>query len=124
MYAGLLFLLGESSREKIDKPGWLASRLRLTAMERVAGCYGAYADPGFSVVADVYDCFLSRMGDPVFRGALASNAPANLEGLHARSLPEYDLLHANSARLMTEMLRFTLARRDDWSQAFFEFLFF
>ena len=91
----------------------------------MAGSSTAYCrSTGFSVIGEAYDRFLKWMGDPVFRGALVSHAPGDLDAMNRTSLPEYDLIHANSSKLISELVRFTLARQKDWSQGFFEYLLF
>ena len=71
MYAGLLFLLGECSREKNDKVGWLTARVHRTPLERIAEVYRGRQDPHFNRVASAYDRFLAGMNDPSTRAALA-----------------------------------------------------
>jgi hypothetical protein len=123
LYAGLLFLLGECSKERADKVGWLLPRLRLTPLERIASAYLANNDPHFARVARPYDRFLARMSDPDTAAALAAAAPRGPEELSAPP-PAYAELHASSRELMGELVRFVLARRDDWGDEFFEHLLF
>jgi len=124
IYAGLLLLLGESGKEKRDKVGWLTARLSRTPLERIAEVYVANGDSHFLRVAEAYDRFLARMGDPAVRAELAAAAPP---GPHAFPAPEpgaYAELHANSRALIGELVRFVLARRRDWGDRFFEYLLF
>jgi hypothetical protein len=124
MYAGLLFLLGECSREKNDKVGWLMARLHSTPLERIAFVYRARQDPFFKRVASAYNRFLAGMNDPATRTALGAAAPSGPEELSAEGSPAYAELHANSRTLLGELVRFVLARREDWSERFFEYLLF
>jgi hypothetical protein len=123
-YAGLLFLLGECSREKSDKVGWLIDRLSLTPLERVAEVYRARSETGFERVASAYELFLKRMHDPATRSELAAAAPATAQELSSGGPPVYAELHANSRALIGELVRFLLARRADWGERFFEYLLF
>ena len=70
IYAGMLCLLGECSRERGDKVGWLTARLGLTPLERIAWVYAAEGDPHFERIARCYDTFLAAIGDPTFRHGL------------------------------------------------------
>jgi hypothetical protein len=124
LYAGLLFLLGESSKERQDKVGWLTARLRLTPLERIASVYLANDDPHFEPLAAAYDRFLARMSDPGTGVALTAAAPRRADDLAAPPPPAYAELHANSRVLMAELLRFVLGRRGGWGDAFFEYLLF
>jgi hypothetical protein len=124
IYAGLLFLLGECSKEKCDKVGWLAARLGRTPLERLAGVYAANGDAHFGRVATAYERYLARMADPVVRAELAAAAPAGWDALAGPQPPAYAELHANSRALIGELLRFLLARRDAWGERFFEYLLF
>jgi hypothetical protein len=122
MYAGLLFLLGESSRAPAGKVEWLVPRLAQSPLERLASAYRAHGEPGFDVVAGAYDDFLSWASSPAGRAALASCVPASPAELAAP--PAYTRLHAGSRRLIGELVRFVLARRGSWSERFFEYLLF
>ena len=50
--------------------------------------------------------------------------PDSLDELRVMDIPEYNELHSNSDILLKELTRFTLDRRGDWSDAFFEYLLF
>jgi hypothetical protein len=123
LYAGLLLLLGESGKETGDRLAWLSAHLRLTPLERIAAVYAANADPHFENVAASYERFLTMMGNPDVRAALSAAAPAGPEDI--RKAPQvYVDLRANAESLATELVRFLLARRDEWGQQFFRGLFF
>ena len=124
MFAALILLLGECSKEKDNKIAWLREHLILTPMQRIEKVYALNNDDGFSVLLDAYEVFMSRMNDPQIRKVLVEARPNSLDELRAMKLPEYDELHANSDILIKELTRFTLDRRGDWSDAFFEYLIF
>jgi hypothetical protein len=119
LYAGLLFLLGES-RNRLD---WLRDRLQLTPLERIAAVYTANDDPLFMNIAAPYERFLTMMGNADVRAALGVAAPVDPEDV--RNAPQvYEILRANAESLATELVRFLLARQGEWGGQFFRGLFF
>ena len=124
MYSGLLFLLGEASKERVDKVSWLRERLRLTPLERLGWVYHENRDWNFHRVVGLYNVFLSRINGPDVRKALRSEA-TDPDFYIERSRNElYVELKANSDGLVAELLRFIFARRDVWSERFYEYLIF
>lgn len=123
MYAGLLLLLGECSRERQDKVAWLKRRLKLTPLERIAIAYAVHGDPDFPRVARCCETFLEAIGSPDFRSALAADDRPG-SPLARESNPGYAELKRNGDALLAELLRFLLERRHDWSLRFFEYLIF
>jgi hypothetical protein len=121
MYCGLLFLLGESSKERQDKLDWLRQRLKMTPMERIAWVYEENQDRNFFRVAGLYSVFVDRMNDPEVRGLLGEHGPGYEERYEQRIFAQ---LKANSDALVAEFLRFIMNRRGDWTERFFEYLFF
>ena len=124
MFAALIFLLGECSKEKKDKIGWLSEHLLLSPMQRIEKVYALNNDGGFNILLDAYEVFMTRMNSPEDRKVLVEASPKSLEELRAIDLPVYNELHANSDILIKELTRFVLDRRGDWSEAFFEYLLF
>ena len=61
MYAGLLALLGESSKIRDDKVSWLKNRLRWTPLERLSSVYESNEDWAFFRLAGLYAVFLGRL---------------------------------------------------------------
>jgi hypothetical protein len=119
LYAGLLFLLGES-RNRLD---WLRYHLQLTPLERIAVVYTANDDPLFVNIAAPYERFLTMMGNADVRAALSAAAPVDPEDV--RNAPQvYKDLRANAESLATELVRFLLARRGEWGEQFFRGFFF
>ncbi len=124
MFAALMLLLGECSKEKTDKIGWLHQHLQLTPMERIEYVYKANNESGFEILLQAYELFMTRINSPAVRQALVESTPENLNELHNTKLPEYDELHKNSDVILREITRFVLDRRNDWSEEFFEYLIF
>ncbi len=118
IYAGLLLLLGECSRHQ-DKFAWLAERLRLTALERIAHVFESHGDDGFQSIVVHFNEFLEHMSDKEFRTELASPHPG-----HPSEHPAYSTLEHTGAALRREITRFVLGRRGQWSDRFMELLVF
>ena len=124
MFAGLVFLLGECSKEKRDKIGWLHKHLHLTMMQRIEYVYRKNNDPHFEKFIAAYEFFMEQMNREKVREKLITTTPATLEELNQTHLPEYEVLHGNSKEIIRELTRFTLDRRGQWSDAFFDYLLF
>lgn len=127
MYAGLLFLLGESSRQRpADKVGWLLDRLKLTPLERLVWVMGQYRDADLAIMQllENYEVFLAAMNDAATRQALINEAPRTLADLPPERIPAYRPIHESSSNIMDILTRFVLARGDDWSQRFLRYLLF
>ncbi len=123
MYAGLLFLLGEASRITTDKPAWLADRLTWTPLERLAACYAAYNDPQVEILANRLNTFVAALSEPGFRQSLAETVEPD-SPLARESNPHFATLKSNADDFLAELLRFALARRNDWADRFFEYWLF
>jgi len=124
MIAALIFLLGECSKEKQDKIGWLHRHLDMTMMERFEFVYRMNRDQHFDRLITAYEFFMQQMNNTAIREKLINTAPETLEELHRTHLPEYEVLHENSNIILTELTRFVLDRRRQWSDSFFEYLLF
>jgi hypothetical protein len=120
MYSGLLFLIGEASKQsgqkKIDA---VFNNLSLTPLERIGLVYKQNGDGGFFRVLGLYNVFLARLSDPEWRNQLK-----DLEYADRYSVPAFAEMKANSDAFIAEFVRFLLARRGQWSDRFFEYLFF
>lgn len=127
MYAGLLLLIGECSRQAdSDRIGWLLDKLTLTPLERIAWVMQQY--PGYEdeVVRlfECYEVFLAAMNDASVRTALIEQAPRKPEDLPPKKIPEYQPIHDGSAEIMDILTRFILARGNDWSRRFLRYMLF
>jgi hypothetical protein len=123
LLAGMLCLLGETSRGREDKADWLATQLALTPMERIACAYERSGDPHFERIAGCSEAFLSALSDADFRSDLAAT-DAGGHPLARERNASYQRMKANSDALRSELVRFMLDRRNDWSARFFERLIF
>jgi len=123
LFAGMLCLLGEASRVEGDKADWLAAHLALTPMERIAFAYERSGDPHFQRIAGCSEVFLSALSDAEVRSALHETEAGDHPLARERNA-SYQRLKANSDALRSELVRFVLDRRNDWSPRFFERLIF
>ncbi len=124
MYGGLRMLLGECSRERKDKVGWLRGRLRMTPLERTAFVYAQRTDTGFFRIAGFYNTFLRHLNDADVRDELMQFEPES-ESYDVRyKNTHYATLKANSDGLVAELVRFVLNQQSVWTERFFEYLLF
>ncbi len=124
MFAALILLLGECSKERRDKIGWLHERLPMTPLQRLQYVFEANGDAGFPVILEAYERFMTAFRDPDVRRALIEARAPDLDHLLDSWPPEYRRIHEDSGVLLKELTRFLLDRRGDWSEAFFEYLLF
>ena len=129
MYSGLLLLLGQSQHESSQQEAskWVADRLRLTPLERVAWVYSINGDANFGVVARHYEQFLNQMQDPSFRQNLAREPVRNDDDVTSERLTEstsFQDIQRNAHDFQTELMRFLNDRRQTWPDSFFDCLFF
>jgi hypothetical protein len=120
MYSGLLFLIGEASKQggeaKID---CVFGNLNLTPLERIGLVYKRNGDGGFFRVLGLYNVFLAHLSDANWRKQLK-----DLEYPNRYTVPAFAEMKANSDAFIAEFVRFLLARRGQWSDRFFEYVFF
>lgn len=127
MYAGMLLLLGESSRRQpADKVDWLLEQLTMTPLERLAWCMQQYHDARDEIPAllSCYETFLAAMADEAIRTALIEQAPRTLDDLPPEMIEAYQPIQESSAEIMAILTRFVLNRRDDWHPRFLQYLLF
>lgn len=123
-YAGLLVLLGECSRERSDKIGWLARHLVMTPVERIAFAYLRAQTVGFDRVMLAYERFAAVWNDPAARQFLLMEGPRSVSELPAPMTPVFtDVLQA-AEQMKDELITFISKRSADWSPAFRRYLWF
>lgn len=119
IYAGLLFLILNSSTRGNNKESYIHKRLKLTPLERIHSVYQDNNDYNFERVIGAYNNFLFKLSE--------ENARKDLQSL------EYDMryesnyyaeLKSNSQFLQAELTQFILRNRKNWSSKIFEYLIF
>jgi hypothetical protein len=120
MYSGLLFLLGEASKHNgSNKVSTVTDHLSYTPMERLAWVYDQNHDRSFFRLLGLYNLFVSRLSDKKWRDDLRD------VGYNDRyTTPAFAEMKANSDAFIAEFTRFLFGRKDQWSDRFFEYLFF
>jgi hypothetical protein len=120
MYSGLLLLLGESSKYSgPEKVSTVKDHLPLTPLERLAWVYQQNRDGNFFRILGLYNLFISRLSDASWRDQLKDVGYGARYGAAA-----FAEMKANSDAFIAELVRFLFARRGQWSDRFFEYLFF
>jgi hypothetical protein len=123
-YAALLVLLGECSRERTDKIGWLARHLVMTPLERIAFVYQRAQIGGFDRLIVAFERFAAVWNDPATRQFLLTEGPRSVSELPARMTPVFaDVLRA-AKHMKDELIELVSSRSADWSPAFRRYLWF
>ncbi len=111
----LLLNASKYGREKCD---YLSGKISLTPLEKMCHVYlDNDEDPAQFV--SLYEAFLLAMSDVSVRKSLVG-----LEYDHRYSSQDYKRLKDNSDRLSSELTRFILETRENWTNAAFEYLIF
>jgi predicted nucleotidyltransferase len=126
MYAGLLFLLGESSRIGFGKPKWLLDHLTLTPLERVLYAFArhGYAQADTQRFLENYNAYFETMRDPQVRASLVDSTPTQVTELPPQFNASYAIVAEHAAQLQTALMKFTLSRLPHWHPKFTEYLVF
>jgi len=119
IYAGLLFLILNSSNRRSKKQNYLREHIHLTPMERIYHVYEDNSDFNFDRVVEAYDLFLSKLYNDDTRKELEA-----LDYAKRYSSRTFAELTSNSRSLQTELVRFVLDNRRHWSPLAFEYLIF
>lgn len=123
-FAGLMLLLGESSVLGTDKLDWVAARLALSPLGRVAAVMRPHDASAFERLLVDYEAVHALLATPAVRAALISESPADDDVMRAAYPEVYAPIHAHSRRMLRELSQFVLARRADWHPDFFSYLLF
>ena len=118
-FAGLMFLLGESTRSAHRQRAWLLAELDRTPLGRVQKVFGCYPDANFGAVIDIYESLHRMLSHGAVRAELVQSSPLNAAAVPANHTGAYARIHELSAALMDQLTQFILSRRDDWSSLIF-----
>ena len=86
MFAALILLLGECSKEKRDKIGWLKAHLPLTPLQRIDRVYTLNNDDHFTVLLDAYEVFIHEMNSPESREQLNTTHPSSFAEIQEKTV--------------------------------------
>lgn len=119
IYAGLLLLILNSSKRRSKKQDYLREHIHLTPIERLHHVYDDNGDFNFDRVIEAYDLFLSKLYNDEVREELKA---LDYAGRHSSRI--FSELKLNSQFLQSELTRFVLDNRRNWSPLIFEYLIF
>jgi predicted nucleotidyltransferase len=119
IYAALLLLILNSSKMSPNKKEYLRKQVEFTPLERIAHVYEDNSDFNFARVTEVYDLFLSKLQDDDVRSQLRE-----LDYADRYSSRYFTELKLNSQFLQSELTRFIIDNRPNWSPLIFEYLIF
>ena len=118
MYAGLLFLILNSSKYGINKVDYVKERILLTPLERIASVISDNAvDP--LPLLEYYDKFIGIINQETTRRSLID---VDYADRYNNSI--YKILKPNSDNLQAYLTNFVLDMRGKWSNKAFEYLLF
>ena len=113
-FAGLMFLLGESSRRN-DSRAWLLAELDRTPLSRLQKAFDAYPESDFGAVIELYELLHRMLSDTAVRAELVRSSPPNSAAVPACHAGVYARIHELSEILMERLTQFALSRQNDWS---------
>jgi hypothetical protein len=125
IYAGLLFLILNSSKQKNEKENYLRKYIQSTQrsacspLERIYHVYKDNSDYNFSKIAESYDLFLAKLHDDCVRKELK-----NLDYSDRYKSQYYIELRLNSQLLISELTRFVFENKSKWNPQIIEYLIF
>jgi predicted nucleotidyltransferase len=118
LYAGLLFLVVNSTKRRRDKFDYLLSHIPLTPLEKLAHVFEDNGENSFENVLGKYEVFLRRMYDKNTRDSL------RIDYSERYSSPHYVDLKVNADGLKSDLIRFLLSPRREWSDRIIGYLIF
>ena len=123
-FAGLLLLLGASSTLGTGKFEWLAARLPLSPLARVALVMLPIDAAAFTRLLVDYEAVHALLATPAVRAQLVALGPPGGEAPTTAYPPLFATIHAHTGRMLRELSQFVLARRTDCHPDFFSYLLF
>ncbi len=119
-FAGLMLLLAESECHA-DPHAWLRDRLDLTPLERLDCVISAYDPPAMRAILADYAALHATLTDPQVRHALVAASPPAATATACDPPPVVAALSDRATRLADALVRFVLARVDDWPREVFRY---
>ena len=121
MYTGLLLLTVNASKhreEKDNKYNYLKPWIELTPLEKIVHVYIDNNDSSYHRILGIYNTFIRKISDKDIRRAMKVDYDERYTN------PFYAELKVNSDSLQSELTRFILKQRMNWTDQIFEYLFF
>lgn len=119
IYAGLLFLILNSSKYRSDKISYLRDNIHFTPMEKIYKVYHDNKDYNFERIISAYNNFLYKLVSDDVRNELKQMDYSERYNYNC-----YSELKANSDFLQAELTRFILDNKMHWTSKIFEYLVF
>ena len=117
-FAGLLVLLG-ASNHRVDKIGWLISRLDATPLERLGQIMCRHDPAAFDGALAAYEFVHGRLADAAFRAQLIAGGPDEWSGFAAAPSAAFASIDAATGTLMEILTGFLIGRWGHWDARFF-----
>jgi predicted nucleotidyltransferase len=118
IYAGLLLLILNASKNRTDKYNYIFNNVFLTPIEKIISVYIDNNDYNYYKLLGAYNLFLGNMNDNKVRQGLQVD-------YHERyNNPYYSELKVTSDAFQCELYRFINSQRGNWSEKIFEYLIF
>lgn len=118
LYAGLLLLIMNASKERKDKFAYISTRIHYTPLEKIAFVYADNGDYSFDKILGIYEVFLKKVTDEKIRNSL------QIDYENRYSNPYYLELKVSADSLRTELTRFIFSMRGIWTDQVLEYLMF
>lgn len=118
IYAGLLLLIMDASKDRKDKFQYFENHIHLTPIERIVTVYTNNNDFNYVKLLGAYNMFLNKINDDKIRQALKVEYDDRYDN------PHYANLKVSSDLLQSELSRFVFAQKNNWSQQIYEYLIF
>jgi len=119
IYVGLLFLILNSSKKRSEKINYLKSNIHLSPLEKIYSVYEDNIDYNFERVMGAYNNFLQKVQNNNVRNELKK-----LTYNDRYCNDDYVQLKINSDFLQSELTRFIMDNRNNWTSKIIEYLFF
>ncbi len=119
IYAGLLLLILTSSKHRRNKIDFLKKHIHASPIDKLYVAYEENGDGNFERIIATYNIFLSKLIRDDVRDELKC-----LEYADRFACNSYAELKANSEFLQSELTRFILENRANWTSKAFEYLVF
>jgi hypothetical protein len=118
IYAGLLLLILNASKKRGDKIAYLEENIFLTPIEKIVSVYADNNDFNYKRLLGAYDVFLGKINRKDVRERLKTDYQDRYKN------PIYAELKVTSDFFTTELTRFVLTHRNNWTEQIFEYLIF
>jgi predicted nucleotidyltransferase len=118
IYAGLLLLILNSSKNRTNKYEYIFKNIFLTPLEKIISVYRDNHDYNYYKLLGAYNIFLGRINNKEIRASLQVDYEERYNN------PYYSELKVTSDAFQGELTRFIDSHRGNWTETIFEYLIF